>query len=313
MFKKWFSLGVLAILVASTSAYATSCWYGLAQDQHFNVTIMSYNVDTPEKDWDDWNNWRKASVVDVMTGSHLHDFYGLQETKYGGGSQVCDQIKAEINSRDVVRDTHRSYDYISIENLEHNPGQDCENSIFFNANEWECLASDGLYIFTDWDPRYAFYGVFKNIAYPSRVVIVFNTHAPAGNWPHPGAHNGFSHDDFKKIADYITEARKTVSSDQPELVPVIFTGDWNGDVQKQQDLQGIGVETCRIKAGKKGDVGPTWPSTNPTDSFDQILAGQQGIDWSKSSVSVEGRGDASIEKASDHLPIQAELYFLPTP
>lgn len=35
------------------------------------------------------------------------------------------------------------------------------------------------------------------------------------------------------------------------------------------------LETCRIKAGQRGDTGTTWPSSNPSEGFDQILAGQQ--------------------------------------
>ena len=34
------------------------------------------------------------------------------------------------------------------------------------------------------------------------------------------------------------------------------------------------------------------------------------MDWANSSVSVLGRGNASVEKASDHLPIEAGLCFV---
>ncbi|QVL57985.1 MAG: hypothetical protein KFB93_02580 [Simkaniaceae bacterium] len=311
MFKNWFSIGVLTLLTVLSKGDACSCMCGMSEQQLYPVTIMSYNVDTPEKDWDDWNLWRKNSVVDVMTEFNLEDFYGLQETKNGGSPEVCNQIRDAINSRASVQAAKKQYDYISIQNLKNNPNQDCENSIFFDTSTWKCLSFDGLFVYKDWDPRYAFYGIFQKIKNPQQIVVVFNTHAPAGNYP--GSHNGFLPGDFINIATFIEDTRKKVSSDHPELVPVIFSGDWNGSVQGQKDFQAIGLETCRIKAGKQGDVGPTWPSTNPSEAYDQILAGQQGMDWSESSITVKGRGMDAVEKASDHLPIEAELYFLPIP
>ncbi|MCP5503791.1 MAG: hypothetical protein H7A41_01425 [Chlamydiales bacterium] len=310
MSKKGIFLGVLGLLSVLSKGSACCCCNATSSQEPYPVTIMSYNVDTPEKDWDAWNSWRKKSVVDVMTEFNLEDFYGLQETKHGGGPEVCDQIKAEINSRQSVQAAQKEYDYISIQNLKNNPNQDCENSIFFDSKKWQCLSSDGLYVSTDWDPRYAFYGIFRNSHNPQQTVIVFNTHAPAGNWPHPGSHNGFLPEDFINIAQFIEETRKKVDPNHPELVPVIFSGDWNGNVQGQKDFQNIGLETCRIKAGKQGDIGPTWPSNHPTDAFDQIFAGQQGMEWSESSITVKGRNMSSVESASDHLPIEAELYFL---
>jgi len=273
-----------------------------------SIKVMSYNVDTPEKDWSDWVSWRKSSVVDVMTQFNLEDFYGLQETKNGGGSQVCDQILEEINVRDAVKTAGKNYAYISIKDQDQNPNHDCENSIFYDASHWTCLSYEGKFIYQDWDPRYAFYGIFQAKSNPLQKVVVFNTHAPAGNYP--GSHNGFLPQDFQVIAAYVESARKLANSEHPEMVPTVFTGDWNGNVQGQADLKNIGLETCRIKAGQRGDTGPTWPSSNPSEGFDQILAGQQGMDWANSSVSVLGRGNASVEKASDHLPIEAGLCFV---
>ena len=312
MLKKWFSLACLLISTAIAQASSVCpTWAEANTSEPYSITIMSYNVDTPEKDTGDWNKWRKDAVVDVMTEFSLKDFYGLQETKNHGGPQICEQLRDIINTRPAVQTAGKHYDFISIQNLPKNPGQDCENSIFFDSTQWKCLSSDGLWVWQDWDPRYAFYGVFQNIQQPQQTLIVFNTHAPAGNFK--GSHNGFLPQDFVNIANYITATRKKVSADHPENVPVVFSGDWNGNVQGQKDLQNIGLETCRIKAGHQGDTGPTWPSTNPGDAFDQILAGQSGMDWASSSVSVLGRGQANVEKASDHLPIEAELHFLSVP
>lgn len=272
----------------------------------FSVKVMSYNVDTPEKDWDAWKNWRKVQVVDIMTKFNLEDFYGLQETKNGGGSEICDQIRDELNRRN----TGKIYDYISIKDLndqEHNPGQDCENSIFFDSSRWVRDSFGGKFIYKDWDPRYAFYGVFHEKSDINHKLIIFNTHAPAGNYP--GSHNGYNPDELKIIAAYVDSIKQTIHQD----APVIFTGDWNGNIQGQSDFKKVGLEACRIKAGQKGDTGPTWPSGNPSEGFDQILAGQQGMDWAKSFISVLGRNDSEAKSASDHLPIEAELYFQPLP
>ena len=103
----------------------------MSEQQPYPVTIMSYNVDTPEKNWDAWNSWRKKSAFDAITEFNLEDFYGLQETKHCEKPEVCDQIKAEINSRQNAQAAQREHDLIPIQNLKNNPNQDCENSIFF--------------------------------------------------------------------------------------------------------------------------------------------------------------------------------------
>lgn len=49
MFKNWFSIGVLTLLTVLSKGDACSCMCGMSEQQLYPVTIMSYNVDTPEK------------------------------------------------------------------------------------------------------------------------------------------------------------------------------------------------------------------------------------------------------------------------
>lgn len=224
-----------------------------------DVTAMSYNTMTPDRDYQNWehgNPPRKTLVVDEMLKNGAMDVYGIQESKYGADQtkvQICEEIKAELNNRG------NNYAYVSGSSVPELG--DSDTSIFYDANKWNLTESGGKKIAQDqWDPRGALYVVLTSKADPTKKMIVFNTHAPTGA-KHPG--DGYTDAEYAAFGQFELSIRQKFGMN----LPVINTGDWN----TSGGLRHHTMTNFENQGLKDSIAGATFPSNAPTDWDDHIL------------------------------------------
>lgn len=254
------------------------------------VKVMTYNLRLDVAS-DGENRWDKRKDFLTRQVNFYHpDFLGTQEGK--------------INQLTYMDSTLVDYSYIGI-GRDSSPTGGEYSAIFYDTSKYRLLQQSTFWlsetpetVSKGWDAmleRICTYGLFENLKTKKRL-YVFNTHLDhVGQMARTNS--------VKLIVSRINQINKS-------LLPVVFTGDFNSEVQSTAYLY---LSTRMNDSKVISEATPFGPSgtfngfkfTEPvTTLIDYIFTSQNNISVQKYAVLSDSK-DARYP--SDHLPVYAEI------